>query len=106
MWSPMRREAIRNARVAPGTLECANCGLRMKENPKDTDKEYAVDHVVPASEPAALIHSWDDFYERLMVPANPGLQVLCDSCHLIKTRAENAVRATRVKKKSKPRRAR
>lgn len=92
MWSPMRREAIKNARVAPGTVACALCERRMKENPKaPTKKEYQVDHIVPASEPAALIHDWNDFVDRMFVPASEH-RVLCIECHQEKTDQENSKR--------------
>jgi 5-methylcytosine-specific restriction endonuclease McrA len=98
MWSPMRRDAIRNARVAPNTVECALCRRRMKENPRDgAPKEYQVDHKVPASEPAAAIHSWDDYFQRLFVPAE-GHWILCIPCHDQKTREENSKRVVKKKR--------
>ncbi len=106
MWSPARREAIRNARVAPGILECRGCGLRMKENPKKPiKKDYQVDHLVPASEPAALIHNWDDFIIRLFECPVSELRVLCKGCHDVKTKTENQTRRARPSVKRKRRRA-
>lgn len=85
----MRKEAIRNARKAKGYVGCQMCGVLMKENAKI--KDYQVDHIEPASEPAALIRSWDSFFERLFCPAT-GLWVLCKGCHDVKTKAENEER--------------
>lgn len=95
MWSPARKQAIRDARVAKGLVECCQCKKQMKENAKE--KEYRVDHIIPASEPAALIKSWDDFFERLFTGA---LQILCIPCHEVKTKEENAIRKS-VKPKRK-----
>jgi 5-methylcytosine-specific restriction endonuclease McrA len=98
----MRKEAIVNARIEgtrPYRLKCAKCGKQMLEN--TPEKEYRVDHIIPASEPASQVKSWDDFFRRLNVPAKTGLQVLCDPCHDVKTRSENAVRRSTAKTRSK-----
>lgn len=92
MWSPERRLAIKNARVYPGHVGCAYCKKVMKENPKKPlKKAYRVDHIIPASEPAALIHDWNDFFVRMFVPASEQ-QVLCLECHALKTNDETKVR--------------
>jgi 5-methylcytosine-specific restriction endonuclease McrA len=98
MWSPMRREAIRNARIPAkkGYVICAECGRHMKENAKP--KEYDVDHIIPASEPSAEIHSFDDFFKRLYVPASEQ-RVLCKPCHAVKTSKENQTRRRKTKLK-------
>lgn len=96
LWSPMRKEAIRNARVAKGIVGCAECRVRMKEYAPE--KEYQVDHTVPASEPAALIHDWNDFFARLFVSAS-GRRVLCKPCHQAKTNDENKVRRNKPRAK-------
>lgn len=105
MWSPMRKEAIRNARLpgSPYRVGCTKCGVAMRESVKPP--LFAVDHIIPASEPAALIHSWDDFFKRLNVSAESGLQILCHPCHAIKTEAEKAVRV-QFRSVSKTKRAR
>lgn len=90
LWHPVRAEAIRNARVAPGTVACRKCGVRMKENPpKGIKKDYDVDHIVPASESAAAITSWDDFIRRLLEVTANDVRVLCKGCHSEKTKKEN-----------------
>lgn len=101
MWSPMRKEAIVNARVPgkPFKVACAVCAVTMRESVKPP--LFAVDHVRPASEPAAAILDWNDFLDRLFIPAN-GLQILCHTCHDAKTLKENASRS----RKSKAKRAR
>lgn len=103
MWSPMRREAIANARL-PGYrfnhVGCAKCGVAMRESVKPP--LFAVDHIVPASEPSAAIHNWNNFFERLFVPSTEN-QVLCYPCHDSKTARENS---NRVKPKKAARRKR
>jgi 5-methylcytosine-specific restriction endonuclease McrA len=74
----------------------------MKES--EGPKGYAVDHIVPASEPAALIHSWDNFFARLTVPAETGLQVLCHPCHDHKTKSENRIRKSAMFNRPKTKR--
>lgn len=52
------------------------------------DKETAIDHIIPAGQ----LRSWEDlpgFAERLFCSAD-GLQVLCDVCHLAKTKEERS----------------
>lgn len=102
MWSPMRKEAIANARLPgrPYRVGCAICGMAMRESVKPP--LFAVDHIVPASEPSALIHNWNNFFDRLFVPASEN-QVLCHPCHNSKTARENA---SRVKPKKAARRRR
>lgn len=92
MWSPARREAIRSARIAPNTVQCASCKSRMVENPKDgANKQWQVDHTEPASEAAKKIHDWNDWFERLFCPPD-GMKILCVECHDKKTKRENKVR--------------
>ncbi len=94
LWSPMRRQAIYDARIGkkPGQVLCASCSKVMEEKPeKPKRKEYQVDHTVPASETAKVIQSWDDFLARLFV-ASSGLKILCKSCHDGKTKKENEQR--------------
>jgi 5-methylcytosine-specific restriction endonuclease McrA len=101
MWSPMRREAIVKARVSgtPYKVKCATCSVTMRESVKPS--LFAVDHIVPASEPANSILSFDDFFERLFQPAS-ALQVLCNACHTKKTADENMSRTRRpIRRKRK-----
>lgn len=91
----MRKQAIVNARVPgmrPLHVTCAKCPKVMREGA--AEKEYRVDHIIPASEPAALIHNWDDFFQRLNVSSS-GLQILCEECHDRKTAEENSARVNR-----------
>jgi 5-methylcytosine-specific restriction endonuclease McrA len=92
-FSPERRAAIDAARVLDFHNEvwCASCNARVHV------KLAAVDHV----EPIVLLtgfDSWDGVIHRLRT--NP-MQILCDSCHKAKTKAENAQRRALKPKKEK-----
>ena len=95
LWSPMRKEAIQNARTSKGMVQCQSCGVEMRE--RETPKKYQVDHIQPASEPAAQILNWNSFFERLFCDVS-GLWVLCESCHETKTRKENLSRKKKYKR--------
>lgn len=60
-------------------------------------KLVVVDHISPVV-PLTGFVSWDDVISRMFCGAD-GLQVLCKSCHSVKTKAENAER--RLNKKTK-----
>ncbi len=60
-------------------------------------KLVVVDHIEPVV-PLTGFVSWDDVISRMFCGTD-GLQVLCKSCHAVKTKAENAER--RLNKKSK-----
>lgn len=60
-------------------------------------KLVCVDHILPVV-PVTGFVSWDDTIKRMFCDAG-GLQVLCVSCHKMKSQEENAER--RANKKSK-----
>lgn len=70
---------------------CAECGKLFPA------KLVVVDHIAPVVPVTGFI-SWDDVISRMFCSAD-GLQVLCKTCHAVKTKAENAQR--REYKKSK-----
>lgn len=89
MQSPMRAQAIRDARVAPNTTACKLCDKRMKENPKEGRKEWAVDHLEPAG---SLKGDLQGFVDRLFY----GVQrVLCRPCHTQLTEIQRLARKDR-----------
>lgn len=65
-------------------FECASC---LKLFPA---KYVVVDHIEPVI-PVTGFTSWDDVILRMFCPAE-GLQVLCKTCHSVKTKEENAQR--------------
>lgn len=58
-------------------------------------KDVTVDHIKPVVGPEGFV-SWDLFIERLFCPEK-NLQVLCKSCHSIKTKKETTKRKKNVK---------
>lgn len=102
----MRKQAIVNARVPnlkPFHVECAVCGLTMRESTKPP--LFAVDHIIAASDPAASILDWNDYFDRLFAPTDAH-QVLCHECHDEKTKTENASRLRPNRKKKRTRKVR
>ena len=88
-----RSDAIKAARVARGFYRCAMC---KREDVKN--KEFAVDHVVPV----VALDGWDgnlDTYIRRMFVKAEGWQILCHSCHDMKTEAEVQIRKMHRDKK-------
>ena len=82
-WGP-KHAAKKLAKVAYNQYECCECeGIF-------PSKEVEVDHIIPAGS----LKTYDDlpgFVERMFVEAD-GFQVLCKSCHQLKTNAERAAR--------------
>lgn len=60
-------------------------------------KEVQVDHIEPVVDPKVGFISWDIFIQRLFCEKK-NLQVLCKSCHLIKTKAETDSKPKKDKK--------
>ena len=78
-WGP-KHEAKKLAKVAYNTYVCAHCDKWY------ASKEIEVDHI----EPAGSLKTFDDlpgFVERMFCEAD-GFQVLCKTCHQVKTNEE------------------
>lgn len=77
LWSPMRRDAMKRAKVAPKAYLCEDC-RRLTPDPE-------VDHLEPVgATPGARgadLATWDGLITRLFCSPD-GLRVLCKSCHL------------------------
>lgn len=54
-------------------------------------KDVNVDHIKPVVNPEEGFTTWDEFIKNLFCEKE-NLQVLCSSCHTIKTKAENVNR--------------
>ena len=90
-----RSQAIKDARVARGLYKCAMCSRQDLKN-----GEYAVDHI----EPVVALDGWDgnlDTYIRRMFVKTEGWQILCESCHDIKTDTEVQIRKMYREQKKK-----
>lgn len=61
--------------------ECAMCNLHYPV------KEVQVDHILPVIDPIVGFRSWDEVIDRMFCDSN-NLQVLCKSCHKMKTAEE------------------
>lgn len=54
-------------------------------------KEVQVDHILPVVDPATGFTTWDEYIER-MYCSKENFQILCKSCHQIKTQQEKTLR--------------
>ena len=98
-YSPDLAEAKRNARISPTIYICAGCWqaccdrysgyteseaeLFHKEDMPLINSEIQVDHVEPVM-PLDGFKDWNTHMERLDCGAK-GLQILCKSCHYLKS---------------------
>jgi 5-methylcytosine-specific restriction endonuclease McrA len=87
--TPMRSQAMRNAKVAYGRYRCNACDQIF---PPTT---VQVDHISPVI-PVSGWTTWDDYINRLFCPPEQ-LQVLCKPCHSVKSGLENQGRKRRGK---------
>jgi len=91
-WAPIQT-TLGKARVERGFYLCAECKETVPATIKVDGKRVKnvhVDHIFPVIDPEIGWVSWDSLIERMFVEED-GLQVLCDSCHTIKTNSEKAV---------------
>lgn len=93
--TPMRAKAMTAARIKRGKYKCANCGGTFGR------KQIAVDHTEPVVATTGF-KDWNTYIERLFC-SEDGLQILCNngknSCHKLKSKAENAERRKHAKEK-------
>lgn len=91
-WAPIQT-VLGKARVERGFYRCNECKEIVPATTKVEGKRVKnvhVDHIEPVIDPAIGWVSWDSLIERMFVEEE-ALQVLCDSCHTIKTNQEKAV---------------
>ena len=89
---PCRNEALKRARVAPATYECAICKKHFRQ------EEIQIDHIIPVVKLTGFT-TWDDYIKR-MLPLPEGFQILCLADHKQKTAEENLLRGI-IKKTKK-----
>ena len=92
---PQKHQALKNACVgkklnrATGKeifhYKCAGCGKLFK------GVDVAVDHIDPVVDPKTGFIDWDTYVDRMFCEAD-GFQVLCHTCHGIKTANEREER--------------
>lgn len=90
-----RSQAIKNARVERGRYRCAQCGNSGLKN-----GEYAIDHVESVVPLDGWSGSWDVYIQRMFCKTE-GFQLLCFSCHELKTNLEVQLRKIRREAKKK-----
>ena len=83
-WPP-RSDALKDARKERNLYICAMCESGFKNS------EVVLDHIFPVVDPKTGFTTWDDYINR-MFPEKDGFQVLCLSCHDIKTQLEDEMR--------------
>ena len=60
-------------------------------------KDIQVDHEIPVIDPILGFQNWDIFVERLFCDSD-NLNILCKTCHKVKTDEEKRIRAINRKK--------
>jgi hypothetical protein len=90
-----RSEAIKAARKSRGIYECAQCKAELKNG------EFKADHI----DPVVPLEGWDGldwttYINRLFVRPE-GFQILCDTCHTIKSDFEVQMRKIHREQKKK-----
>jgi 5-methylcytosine-specific restriction endonuclease McrA len=93
-WKPIY-DTIKQARVDRGKYLCASCGNTVSPT-QNKRKNISVDHRIPIVDPDVGFVDWNLFIERLFCEAE-GLQLLCSSCHDIKSKAERKIATERRK---------
>lgn len=76
LFSAIRREALKRAKIAPGRYQCAHC----KESFKSTEIE--VDHLVPCGS-LREFEDFSPFISKMFQEDISLLQILCKGCHLV-----------------------
>lgn len=98
-WGPIH-SVKKKARVARGKYECAGCGEHVPLTVRDGSKRVKnvfVDHIEPIIDPKVGFTTWDECISRMYCEED-GLQVLCKSCHDVKSLEERRIAAERRKK--------
>lgn len=83
-WKP-RGEVLKAARISRGVYECNICKGQFG------NKEIVMDHIDPVVDVKHGWVDWNTFIESLFC-YEEGWQVICKSCHDIKTEKENKER--------------
>lgn len=80
---PERNECLKAARVERGLYKCSNCEQIFKS------KEVQIDHVEPVV-PLKVTEegqTWDSYITRMFCEVS-GYQILCTTCHTMKSAVE------------------
>ena len=99
-WGPIG-QCSKEARVSRGMYTCASCletvpsSIKV-EGQRKKKRNIKVDHIEPVICPIRGFVSWDEVVSRMFVEKE-GLQLLCSSCHDIKTKEEREIRKNNKK---------
>jgi hypothetical protein len=107
---PPRNKVRKRQQIGPATFECEHCGIWIYEGSRDIASQLEIldleppvdlikgkpnmDHlesVVPISGFKKGRWDWDEFINRMFCKES-GFQLLCSSCHDIKTNLEDEMR--------------
>ena len=105
-FHPMLTQIKRLSALAPSVYLCNGCEypIATKEDvthvPQDKMffEKVHVDHVEPVV-PVEGRTTWDEYIRRLFPASIKDYQILCESCHYIKTQIENGERREYKKQK-------
>jgi 5-methylcytosine-specific restriction endonuclease McrA len=95
-WAPIQ-QCLAAAREERGKYRCAGCGELVPATVKVgrlRKKNVHVDHIQPIVDPNVGWVSWDSTIDRMFCELD-NLQVLCTSCHDIKTQEEKEMAKAR-----------
>ena len=92
-WKP-RSDALKAARITRGRYKCALCGREDVER-----SELQLDHKIPVIDERGMMGMTIEEIIVRMMPQLDGWQVICTTCHKIKSDSENQGRKEYKKKK-------
>jgi len=84
---PARQEILAASRVERGVYKCAMCNSLFKK------EQVHVDHIHPVIPINGTFTTFDDYIERLFCESSE-LQVICGTCHNLKSKIEIEMRKT------------
>lgn len=91
-WKPIS-ETLKGANVRRGVYLCNGCKEEVPSSIVINNKRVknaVVDHINPVVDPTTGFSGWDDFVNNLYCERT-NLQVLCYSCHSVKSQQERAL---------------
>ena len=98
-WAP-KTNALKKARTRRGFYMCASCEEEVPATLKGSKgrvKNAIVDHIKPIIDPEVGFTGWDDTINSMFCEED-NLQVLCNSCHAVKTKQEREASKERRRK--------
>lgn len=93
---PVRKEVKARARYARGLYRCELCNTSLRNG------EYALDHKAPVVDLKRGFQDWNIYIDRLFCDAS-GLQLICQTCHDLKTKKEQIIRRKYARKEIRQR---